>query len=177
MKRIMFVCHGNICRSPMAEFIFKNIVKGKGLENDFLVVSRATSTEEIRNGKGNPIHPLAVRELAIHRIACTEKRAELLQKSDYDNYDLFIGMDSKNIKNMLVIFGDDKDNKVHKLLEYAPKPTVPHDPWFRGHEPKISNDVADPWYHRRFDITYREIYFGCTELFKKLTENDEKQTV
>ncbi len=177
MKRIMFVCHGNICRSPMAEYIFKKLIKEKGIENDFYVASSATSTEEIHNGKGNPVHPLAQRELAMHRITCKEKRATLLQKSDYDNYDLFIGMDSANIKNMMRIFGEDKENKVHKLLEYAPKPKVPYDPWFRGHEPKPKDDIADPWYHRRFDITYAEIRLGCTELLKKLTEDTEKQTV
>ena len=106
-KRIMFVCHGNICRSPMAEFIFKDLAKKQGAADRFLVASSATSTEEIRNGIGNPVYPPAKAELEKHGLSCGGKRAVQLQKSDYDKYDLFIGMDSANIRNMLRIFGGD----------------------------------------------------------------------
>ena len=155
MIKIMFVCHGNICRSPMAEFIFKRLIAENGMKNNYTVSSSATSTEEIWNGKGNPVYPPAREELAKHGISCEGKRAVQLQKSDYDKYDLFIGMDSANIRNMHRILGGDPEGKIHKLMDYT----------VRG------GDVADPWYSDRFDITYRDVSEGCAALLDKL-ENE-----
>jgi protein-tyrosine phosphatase len=148
----MFVCHGNICRSPMAEFIFKRMVAERGLEAEFEIRSSATSTEEIWNGMGNPVYPPAKAELAKHGISCDGKRAVQLQKSDYDKYDLFVGMDSANIRNMHRILGSDPESKIHKLMDYTSRP----------------GDVADPWYSDRFDIAYRDIYEGCAGLLESL---------
>lgn len=150
MKKLMFVCHGNICRSPMAEFIFKDMIKRRGIEGEFYVTSSATSTEEIWGGIGNPVYPPAKAELAKHKISCEGKRAVQLQKSDYDKYDLFIGMDSANIRNMHRILGGDPQNKIRKLLDYTER----------------GGDVADPWYSGRFDAAYRDIYDGCEGLLK-----------
>ena len=149
MTRIMFVCHGNICRSPMAEFIFKDLAKKQGREKDFFVSSSATSTEEIWNGIGNPVYPPAARELAAHGIECRGKRAVLLSKDDYEKYDIFVGMDRVNIRNMYRILGGDTSGKIHKLLDFT----------------KRGGDVADPWYSDRFDIAYRDIFEGCEALF------------
>lgn len=152
MKKIMFVCLGNICRSPMAEFILKDMVKRNGLESDFSISSCATSTEEIRNGIGNPVYPPARAELAKHGLSSEGKRAVQLKKEDYEKYDLFIGMDSSNIRNMHRILGGDPLGKIHKLMDYTDR----------------GGDVADPWYSERFDIAYRDIYEGCEALFKTL---------
>ena len=105
MVRIMFVCHGNICRSPMAEFIFKHVAGENNAASDFIIASSATSTEEIWGNVGNPIYPPARAELERHNIPYTNRRAVLLKKSDYEKYDLFIGMDERNVSNMLRIFG------------------------------------------------------------------------
>ncbi len=148
--RIMFVCHGNICRSPMAEFVFKNIAKRSGAEYNFIVRSCATSDEEI----GNPVYPPARAELAKHGISCDGKFAVRLLPSDYEKYDLFVCMDQNNVRNTLRIFGGDQQNKVKKLLA------------FTGSD----RDVADPWYFGRFDKTYDDILAGCTALFAHLTE-------
>ncbi|MCM1286226.1 MAG: low molecular weight phosphotyrosine protein phosphatase [Acetobacter sp.] len=156
MIKIMFVCHGNICRSPMAEFIFKDMLKKQGIDSFFIVSSSATSTEEIFNGVGNPVYPPAKRELAKHGLLCNDKRAVKMQKSDYDKYDYFIGMDSENIRNMNFIFDGDKDNKISKLMDYT----------------DCGGDVADPWYSRRFDIAYRDIYEGCAGLIEKLCDKE-----
>ena len=152
MKKIMFVCHGNICRSPMAEFIFKDMVKKFGLEKDFTIASSATSTEESWNGIGNPVYPPAKAELQKHGLSCSGKRAVQLQKSDYEKYDLFVGMDSANIRNMHRILGGDALGKIHKLMDYTDR----------------GGDVADPWYSERFDIAYRDIYDGCKALLESL---------
>ena len=152
MKRIMFVCHGNICRSPMAEFIFKKMIAEKNMSDLFLVSSSATSTEEIWGGRGNPVYPPAKEELDRHGISCDGKRAVQLKFSDYENYDLFIGMDSANIRNMNRILLGDPDKKIHKLMEYTSR----------------GGDVADPWYSDRFDIAYRDIYDGCKALLEDL---------
>ena len=154
MTRIMFVCHGNICRSPMAEFIFKDMIKRKHLENGFFVASSATSTEEIWGDIGNPVYPPAKAELAKHGISCEGKRAVQLKKSDYDKYDFFIGMDSMNIRNMYRILGSDPDGKIRKLMEYTDR----------------GGDVADPWYSNRFDVAYRDIYDGCDGLLESLID-------
>lgn len=156
MKKIMFVCHGNICRSPMAEFIFRNMAERLGRGNEFSVSSCATSTEEIWGGIGNPVYPPAKAELAKHGISCEGKRAVQLEKSDYDKYDLFIGMDSMNIRNMYRILGSDPDCKIRKLMEFTDR----------------GGDVADPWYSGRFDVAYRDIYDGCEALLNLLISED-----
>lgn len=152
MVKIMFVCHGNICRSPMAEFILKKMVAGRGISAEFEIKSSATSTEEIWNGIGNPVYPPAKAELAKHGITCDGKRAVQLQRSDYNKYDLFVGMDSANIRNMHRILGGDPDGKIHKLMDYTARP----------------GDVADPWYSDRFDIAYRDIFDGCSALLEDI---------
>ena len=152
MYKIMFVCHGNICRSPMAEFILKKMLNNTENAEKFEAFSSATSTEEIWNAVGNPGYPPATAELARHGIGCEGKRAVQLKKEDYSKYDLFIGMDSANIRNMHRIFGGDPDGKIHKLMDYTARP----------------GDVADPWYSDRFDIAYRDIYEGCEGLMRAL---------
>ena len=151
MKKIMFICLGNICRSPMAEFIFKAMLEKRGLSSSFTVRSAATSTEEIYMGHGNPVYPPAKAELAKHGINCDGKTAVQLKKSDYAAYDLLIGMDSANIRNMHRICGGDPDKKIIKLLDLC-----------------VGGDVADPWYTDRFDITYRDIERGCEALLEKI---------
>lgn len=148
MKKILFVCHGNICRSPMAEFIMKRLVSDAGLSNEFEIASAATSTEEL----GNPVYPPARRKLAEHGITCEGKTARQLTRSDYQHYDLLIGMDSYNIRNMERMCGGDPDDKIHLLLDYTNHP----------------GDVADPWYTGNFDATWRDCLDGCRELLKLL---------
>ena len=150
MIKIMFVCHGNICRSPMAEFVFKDIAEKNGVSDKFLIDSSATSTEEI----GNPVYPPAVSELKRHNIKLYPHYAKQITKSDYDKFDLIICMEKYNIRNLTRVIGDDKDNKVHLLMEYA----------------GISRDVADPWYTRNFESAYNDIVTGCTALFNSLKE-------
>lgn len=157
MKRIMFVCHGNICRSPMAEFIFRKMVAESKTDIQFFVSSSATSTEEIWGDTGNPVYPPAKAELLKHGITCEGKRAVQLKKSDYGKYDLFVAMDSMNVRNIMRIFGKDPENKVHMLMDFTDR----------------KGDVADPWYTRRFDVTYKDIYDGCKGLLNVLIkEND-----
>lgn len=148
MKKIMFVCHGNICRSPMAEFIMKDIVKKAGYADDFLINSSATSTEEI----GNNIYPPAQREMKKRKIPFDNHYAVQLKPSDYDKYDLFVLMDRNNELNICRIFKNDTEHKIHRLLEFAGR----------------NDDVSDPWYTRRFDIAFDDIYEGCSALFQKL---------
>ena len=153
MTRIMFVCHGNICRSPMAEFIFRRMLLEEGLTADFTVSSSATSTEEIWNGIGNPIYPPARAELERHGITGFDaKRAVQLTRADYERYDLFIGMDERNLRNMHLILGGDPAGKIHKLMEYA----------------GTNADVSDPWYSERFDKAYHDIEKGCVALLAHL---------
>ena len=152
MKKIMFVCHGNICRSPMAEFIMKDMLVRAGLEKDAFVSSSATSSEEIWNGVGNPIYPPAREMLKKHGISCEGKRAVLLKSSDYDKYDIFICMDNNNVRNAIRIFGSDRENKVKKLMDYTAR----------------GGEVADPWYSGNFDVAYNDIQEGCKALFKEL---------
>lgn len=148
MTKILFICHGNICRSPMAEFIMKDLVKKAGLEDQFHIASAATSTEEI----GNPVYPPARRKLAEHGIGCAGKTARQLTKGDYSQYDLLIGMDSANLRNMRRICGGDPDGKIHMLMEYTNHP----------------GDVADPWYTGDFEATWRDVLAGCSELLRQL---------
>jgi len=130
----------------------KKLVAEKYLSDRFEISSSATSTEEIYSGIGNPVYPPMRRELESHGIDCTGKRAVQLKMSDYDKYDLFIGMDSANIRNMHRILGGDPEGKISKLMDYTKK----------------GGDVADPWYSERFDVAYRDIFEGCTALLEKL---------
>ena len=144
MKKILFVCHGNICRSPMAEFIMKDLVRKAGREAEFYIESAATSTEEL----GNSVYPPARRKLAEHGIDCKGKTARQLRAEDYDRFDLLIGMDEWNIRNMMRILGGDPEGKVHKLMNLTSRP----------------GDVADPWYTDNFDATWRDCLEGCQAL-------------
>ena len=138
----------------MAEFVMKNLVKKAGLEQEFHIESAATSREEI----GNPVYPPAQQKLAEHGIECTGKTARLLQNSDYDQYDLLIGMDRENLHDMYRICGGDPDGKLHLLLEYAGRP---------------GQEVADPWYTGDFEATYRDVTAGCSGLLKMLTASQD----
>ena len=142
MIKICFICHGNICRSPMAEFIMKHKVKELNLENKFYITSKATSSEEL----GNDIHPGTQKKLIENNIPYTRHYATRVEETDYDDFDYFICMDDKNIRNLSYIF-DDPKNKVFKLL------------------PK---DIADPWYTDNFDLTYNEIVQGINYLIEDL---------
>lgn len=152
MIKILFICHGNICRSPMAEFIMKDLVEKAGLSHQFHIASAATSTEEIWNGIGNPVYPPARQKLAEHGIGCAGKRAVQLQRSDYAKYDYLIGMDSANIRNMHRMLGGDPEGKISKLLSFA------------GSE----RDISDPWYTGDFEATYRDVTEGCEALLNQL---------
>lgn len=145
MIKILFVCHGNICRSPMAEFVMKNLVEGR---SDVFIASAATSTEEIGNG----VHYGTANLLKTKGISTAGKTAVQMKKSDYDTYDYIIGMDSRNIRNILRICGGDSQGKVHKLLDFT----------------KRGGDIADPWYTHDFETTYRDVYEGCCELLKEI---------
>lgn len=141
MKRIMFVCHGNICRSPMAEFILKDLLKKTGREDEFFVSSSATSSEEIYNGIGNPVYPPAERELLKHGISCKGKTAVQLKKEDYEKYDLFLCMDDRNVRNAIRIFGDDRLGKVKKLKSFMGSSEDIHDPWYTGDFSGVYDDI------------------------------------
>ena len=148
MIRILFICHGNICRSPMAEFVMKDIVKKAGRASEFQIDSAATSTEEL----GNPVYPPARRKLAEHGIGCAGKTARQLTRRDYDAYDLLIGMDQANLRNMRRLLGGDPDGKLTLLMDYTDRP----------------GDVADPWYTRDFEATWQDVLDGCRGLFAHL---------
>lgn len=152
MVKILFVCHGNICRSPMAEFVMKDLTEKSGQAGRFYIASAATSTEEIWNGVGNPVYPPAKAELARHGIGCEGKRAVQLTGEDYEKYDYLIGMDSANIRNMRRMLGGDPEEKIFKLLSFA------------GSE----DDISDPWYTGNFDVTYRDVDRGCRGLLEYL---------
>ena len=150
--RILFVCHGNICRSPMAEFVMKDLVSKAGLSDQFLIESAATSTEEL----GNAVYPPARRKLAEHNISCQGKTARQMTRSDCQRFDLLIGMDTWNIRNMERISGGDPDGKIHQLMDYTRRP----------------GDVADPWYTGDFEATWRDVLEGCTALLETLKQSD-----
>lgn len=164
MIKIAFVCHGNICRSPMAEFVFKNMVEKLGVEKDYLVVSRATSDEEIWGGIGNPIHSGTIDIFKKYKIPYDkEKRAVQLRHRDYEKYDLFIGMDLANIRNMRRIFGADPQNKIKLLMDYSVGD---------GATTSHSQEVADPWYTGDFETTYKDVVNGCRGILS--TRGEEK---
>ncbi|MGN0740314.1 MAG: low molecular weight protein-tyrosine-phosphatase [Treponema sp.] len=148
MKKVLFVCHGNICRSPMAEFVFKSLVKNAGRENEFLIDSAATSTEEIGNG----MHYGTRTKLRQMKIPFTEHRARQITVDDYEDWDFLICMDRNNLRNMQRILGSDDAHKFHLLLEYAGE----------------NRDIADPWYTGNFDETYDDIVKGCTALLRQI---------
>ena len=154
MMKILFVCHGNICRSPMAEFVMKDLAKKAGLAAQFHIESAATSREEI----GNPVYLPARRKLSERGISCGSHAARQLTKRDYDEYDLLIGMDSANLRNMHRICGGDPDGKLHLLMDYT----------------DCSHDVADPWYTGDFEATWQDVLAGCQGLLHKLMEGNEK---
>ncbi|WP_283608769.1 low molecular weight protein-tyrosine-phosphatase [Faecalispora anaeroviscerum] len=141
MVRVLFVCHGNICRSPMAEFLLKRLAAERGCEDELLIASAATSTEEI----GNPVHRGTVTKLAEHGISCAGKHAVQLTRRDYPTYDYLLGMDRHNLQNMARILGTDDPQKIRRLLDFSAHP----------------RDIADPWYTGNFDVTYEDILEGC----------------
>lgn len=151
MIKILFVCHGNICRSPMAEFVMKDLVKKQGLSDQIYIASAATSTEEIGNG----VHRGTRNKLAEFGISTEGKKAVQITKSDYEKYDLILGMESYNLVNMKRIIGKDDAHKVYRLLDFSQNP----------------RDIADPWYTGNFDETYEDVYEGCQGLLQYLKEN------
>ena len=152
MTRILFVCHGNICRSPMAEFVMKDLVKKAGLESEFHIESAATSTEEI----GNPVYPPARRKLAEHGIKCDGKTSRQLKKRDYNKFDLLIGMDQANYRNIFRICGGDYEGKINLLLEFAGRPQA---------------EVADPWYTGDFETTWQDVLAGCQGILREIQKS------
>ncbi|MBO5645817.1 MAG: low molecular weight phosphotyrosine protein phosphatase [Clostridia bacterium] len=148
MIKILFVCHGNICRSPMAEFIMKDLVSKAGRSDEFFIASAATSTEEL----GNPVYPAARRELYRHGIGCDGKFARQMVRADYEKYDLLIGMDHANYRNMQRICVGDPAGKISLLLDHTDRP----------------GEVSDPWYSGDFSTAWSDILRGCTALLSKL---------
>ena len=149
MTRVLFVCHGNICRSPMAEFVMKDMVHRRGLDDRFEIASAATSREEI----GNPVYPPARRKLAEHGISCGGHHARQMTREDYDRYDYIIGMDMANLRNICRITGGDLEHKVSLLLD---------------HTARARQEVADPWYTGDFDETWDDVTEGCEQLLAEI---------
>ena len=152
MIKILFVCHGNICRSPMGEFIMKDLVKKAGLEEHFHIESAATSTEEI----GNSVYPPARRKLAEHGISCAGKTARQLRRDDYGRWDYLVGMDEANRRNITRMCGGDPDGKISLLLDHTPHP----------------REVADPWYTGDFERTWQDVSEGCTALLAEIRKKE-----
>lgn len=159
MIRVLFICHGNICRSPMAEFLLKDMVKKKEIADQFYIQSAATSAEQIWNGKGNTVHSGTRKKLQEIGISCEGKRALQLTNADYKNYDYLIGMDKLNLKNIARICGTDRDGKIYRLLDFT----------------EDKRDVADPWYTGDFEKTYQDIQKGLEAFLQHL--NFEKEAV
>ena len=149
MVRILFVCHGNICRSPMAEYVLKDMVKKRGVADRFEIASAATSREEL----GNPVYSPAARKLAQNGVPCGAHRARQITREDYDRYDLIICMDRNNVRSALTITGGDPEGKIKLLLDFTPR---------------AGQQVADPWYTGDFDETWRDVTQGCKGLLEKL---------
>lgn len=185
MIRILFICHGNICRSPMAEYVMKDLVKKAGLEAEFHIESAATSREEL----GNPVYPPARLKLAEHGISCQSHAARQLQNDDYEEYDLLIGMDRANLRNMYRICGGDFSGKMHLLMEYAGRRKgSPREPSETGRVGRggarkrsefspqaeteksglCSDEVADPWYTGDFEATWQDVLAGCHGLLSQI---------
>ena len=158
MIKILFICHGNICRSPMAGFVMKDLVKKAGLEEAFEIASAATSSEEIWGGRGNPVYPPARRKLMEHGIDPGGKRARKTTRDDYERFDHLVGMDHANIRNMERIYGGDPEGKISLLLDYCGR---------------TGQEVADPWYTGDFDATWRDVVQGCTALLDTLLADAE----
>lgn len=150
--KILFVCHGNICRSPMAEYVMKDLVEREGMGDRFFIASAATSTEEL----GNPVHPGTRNKLRQLGISAEGKYAVRLEKGDYEKYDLILGMEQYNLKNIMRIIGKDPEDKVHCLLDFTKSP----------------RDIADPWYTGNFDRTYEDIDEGCRALLQFLKNKE-----
>lgn len=148
MIKILFICHGNICRSPMAQFVFEDMVEKAGMKDQFIIDSCATSREEIGNG----VHYGTKSKLRKEGIPMHEHRARLLTKKDYEEFDYLIGMEETNIRNMKRLLGDDPEHKMMRLLDFSKQP----------------RDIADPWYTDNFDLTYSDIVEGCKALLKTL---------
>ena len=152
MIKILFICHGNICRSPMGEFVMKDLVKKAGLENHFHIESAATSTEEI----GNSVYPPARRKLAEHGIGCAGKTARQLRRDDYARWDYLVGMDEANRRNITRMCGGDPDGKISLLLDHTPTP----------------REVADPWYTGNFERTWLDVSEGCAALLAEIRKKE-----
>ncbi len=150
MTKIIFVCHGNICRSPMAEFIMKQLVTERGLDDSFYIESAATSTEEIGNG----VYPPVKRLLEARGIDCNKKRARRITQADYENFDYILCMDSNNLRNLNRMFPQDNGAKISKLLDFTDSP----------------HDVADPWYTGDFLTTQQDVVEGCTALLEQISK-------
>ena len=150
MIKILFVCHGNICRSPMAEYVMKDLVRKAGLEERFVIASAATSTEEIGNG----VYPPARRKLQEHGISCAGHAARQLRREDYRSFDFLVGMDRANLRNMLRICGGDPEGKISLLLDHTSR----------------KGEVADPWYTGDFEATWQDVLEGCGALLEQLKE-------
>ena len=167
MIKILFICHGNICRSPMSEYLLKDLVEKQNLTSHFEIASAATSSEEIWNGTGNPIYPPAQAELRKHGIGKTaytnfsKKRARQVTKEDYGYYDYLLCADANNIKNTIRITGPDVDGKIKLLLDFATDPK------------RKGKSISDPWYSGRFDETYRDVVSGCEGLLAYLKETGQ----
>ena len=152
MIRVLFICHGNICRSPMAEFVMKDLVERSNLSPRFHIESAATSTEEI----GNSVYPPARRKLAEHGISCAGKTARQLRRDDYGRWDYLVGMDEANRRNITRICGGDPEGKITLLLDHTPRP----------------REVADPWYTGNFERTWQDVLEGCTALLAEIREKE-----
>ena len=148
MKKILFVCHGNICRSPMAEYVMKAMVAEAGRSAEFEIASAATSTEETGNG----VYPPVRRLLEAAGIDCSAHHALQMTLVDYRHYDLSVAMDTQNLTHIRRIIGRDTDGKVCRLLDFTPTP----------------GDIADPWYTRDFDLTWRQVHAGCRGLLERV---------